>query len=110
MKQKPPPANRLETAGSNRDSGVLKREITIINKLGLHARAAAKFVTLASGFDAEIRLLRSGREVNGKSIMGVMMLAAACGTRLELHASGPEAEQALEHLEGLILRRFDEDE
>ncbi len=110
MKQKPPPAHRLETAGNNGDAGVLKREITIINKLGLHARAAAKFVTLAAGFDAEIRLLRSGREVNGKSIMGVMMLAAACGTRLELHASGPEAEQALEHLEGLILRRFDEDE
>ena len=110
MKQKPPPANRLETAGNNGDAGVLKREITIINKLGLHARAAAKFVTLAAGFDAEVRLLRSGREVNGKSIMGVMMLAAACGTRLELHASGPEAEQALEHLEGLILRRFDEDE
>ncbi len=89
---------------------MLKREILIINKLGLHARAAAKFVTLASGFDAEIRLLRGGREVNGKSIMGVMMLAAACGTRLELCASGPEAEQALAHLEALILRRFDEDE
>lgn len=58
---------------------LLKREIVIINRLGLHARAAAKFVTLASGFDAEIRLLRSGREVNGKSIMGVMMLAAAQG-------------------------------
>jgi phosphocarrier protein HPr len=75
---------------------VLKRDILIINKLGLHARAAAKFVTLASGFDAEIRLLREGREVNGKSIMGVMMLAAACGARLELCASGPEAEQALD--------------
>lgn len=89
---------------------MLKRDIVIINKLGLHARAAAKFVTLASGFDAEIRLLRDGREVNGKSIMGVMMLAAACGTRLELSASGPEAEQALAHLEALILRRFDEEE
>jgi phosphocarrier protein len=89
---------------------VLKREVVIINKLGLHARAAAKFVTLASRFDADIRLLRNGREVNGKSIMGVMMLAAACGTRLELCAGGPEAEQALEHLEALILRRFDEDE
>ncbi|MCB1920334.1 MAG: HPr family phosphocarrier protein [Gammaproteobacteria bacterium] len=89
---------------------VLKREVVIINKLGLHARAAAKFVTLASRFDADIRLLRNGREVNGKSIMGVMMLAAACGTRLELCAGGPEAEQALEHLEELILRRFDEDE
>ena len=91
-------------------AGLLKREIVIINRLGLHARAAAKFVTLASGFDAEIRLLRSGREVNGKSIMGVMMLAAACGTKLELSASGPEAEPALDHLENLILRRFDEDE
>ena len=89
---------------------MLKREIVIINKLGLHARAAAKFVTLASRFDADIRLLRNGREVNGKSIMGVMMLAAACGARLELCAGGPEAEQALEHLEALILRRFDEDE
>jgi phosphocarrier protein HPr len=92
------------------DASVLKREIVIINKLGLHARAAAKFVTLAAGFDAEIRLVRNGLEVNGKSIMGVMMLAAACGTRLELCASGPEAEQALEHLDDLVHRRFDEDE
>jgi phosphocarrier protein len=92
------------------DARVLKREIVIINKLGLHARAAAKFVTLAAGFDAEIRLLRGGREVNGKSIMGVMMLAAARGARLELCASGPEAEQALEHLDDLVRRRFDEDE
>ena len=91
------------------DARVLKREIVIINKLGLHARAAAKFVTLAAGFDAEIRLVRDGREVNGKSIMGVMMLAAACGTRLELRASGPEAGQALEQLDDLVHRRFDED-
>ncbi len=90
--------------------GVLKRDIIIINRLGLHARAAAKFVTLASRFDAEIRLARGSREVNGKSIMGVMMLAAACGTHLELQAVGPEAEQALSHLEELVRRRFDEDE
>lgn len=89
---------------------MLKREIVIINKLGLHARAAAKFVTLAAGFDAEIRLIRGNREINGKSIMGVMMLAAGCGTSLELRATGPEAEQALDHLENLILRRFDEGE
>ncbi|CDI01334.1 MAG: HPr family phosphocarrier protein [Candidatus Competibacter denitrificans] len=89
---------------------MLKREITIINKLGLHARAAAKFVTLAAGFNAEIRLLRGAREVNGKSIMGVMMLAAGCGTQLELRASGPDAEQALDNLENLVLRRFDEGE
>ena len=94
----------------NGGARVLKRDIMIINKLGLHARAAAKFVTLASGFEAEIRLLRGEREVNGKSIMGVMMLAAARGTQLELQASGPEAEQALNHLEELVRRRFDEDE
>ena len=96
--------------GDYGDAKVLNRDITIINKLGLHARAAAKFVTLAAGFEAEIRLLRGGREVNGKSIMGVMMLAAARGAQLELHASGPEAEQALDHLEELVRRRFDEDE
>ncbi len=99
-----------DTEAGDGSASVLKREILIINKLGLHARAAARFVTLASGFDADIRLLRSGREVNGKSIMGVMMLAAACGTRLELCASGPEADQAMNQLEALILRRFDEDE
>ncbi len=89
---------------------VLKRNIMIINRLGLHARAAAKFVTLAAGFDAEIRLLRGAREVNGKSIMCVMMLAAARVVQLELQVSGPEAEQALDHLEDLVRRRFDEDE
>ena len=98
------------SAGNSRDASVLKREVVIINKLGLHARAAAKFVTLAAGFDAEVRLIRGDREVNGKSIMGVMMLAAARGTCLELQASGPEAAQVLDHLEDLIRRRFDEDE
>jgi len=88
----------------------LKREVTIINKLGLHARAAAKFVTLASDSEADIRLLRDKKEVNGKSIMGVMMLAAAKGARLELQACGADAVQALDSLEQLILQRFGEDE
>ena len=88
----------------------MKREVTIINKLGLHARAAAKFVTLASKFEAEIRLLRDKKEVNGKSIMGVMMLAAARGTHLEIQACGADAEQALDCLENLILQRFGEEE
>ncbi len=88
----------------------MKREVTIINKLGLHARAAAKFVTLASRFEADIRLLRDKREVNGKSIMGVMMLAAAKGTRLEIQACGADAAQALDSLEQLIFQRFGEDE
>lgn len=88
----------------------MKREVTIINKLGLHARAAAKFVTLASRFEADIRVLRGEKEVNGKSIMGVMMLAAARGTRLEIQANGADAEQALDCLEELIRQRFGEDE
>ena len=87
-----------------------RKRITIINKLGLHARAAAKFVTLASSFDSEVRLARGEHVVNGKSIMGVMMLAAAKGTELELTAEGRDAKQALSKLERLILDRFGEPE
>ena len=86
------------------------RTVTIVNKLGLHARAAAKFVTAASGFGAEIKLRRGTREVNGKSIMGVMMLAASKGTELELVADGDDAEAALGALEQLIAERFGEPE
>lgn len=89
---------------------MLSREITIVNKLGLHARAAAKFVNLASGFNSEINLRRNGHTVNGKSIMGVMMLAAAKGTTLELCAEGSDAEDALQKLEELVAQRFDEEE
>ena len=89
---------------------MLSSEITIINKLGLHARAAAKFVNLASGFESEINLSRNGQRVNGKSIMGVMMLAAAKGTILELSADGSDAEVALQQLEALVAQRFDEEE
>jgi len=88
----------------------VRREVVIINRLGLHARAAAKFVTLASGFDAEVRLRRDGREVNAKSIMGVMMLAAGMGTRLEVVATGPEARLAADRLEQLVRERFGESE
>lgn len=87
---------------------LLKREIVIINRLGLHARAAAKFVTLASGFDAEIRLLRSGREVNGKSIMGVMMLAAGLGSVVEVETNGADEQAAMEALLALINDKFGE--
>jgi phosphocarrier protein len=84
--------------------------ITIINKLGLHARAAAKFVTLASGFDSEIELARNGKAVNGKSIMGVMMLAASQGTELTLRAKGSDEDEAIEKISELIADRFGEDE
>jgi len=86
------------------------RRITIVNKLGLHARAAAKFVTLASRFGCDIRLDRDGRRVNAKSIMGVMMLAAARGAELLLSAEGEDAEQALASLEALVADRFGEGE
>jgi phosphocarrier protein len=82
--------------------------VTIINKLGLHARAAAKLVTLASRFESEIRLFKDGREVNGKSIMGVMMLAAARGSTLDIEAEGEDAQEALNQLERLIRDRFGE--
>jgi phosphocarrier protein len=86
----------------------VRREVTIVNKLGLHARAAARFVTLASRFEADIRVRRDRREVNGKSIMGMMMLAAGRGARIEIIASGVQAVVAVEELERLIQDRFGE--
>ncbi len=86
------------------------RTVTIINKLGLHARAAAKFVQIASGFSCEINIKHGSREVSGKSIMGVMMLAVGMGTEIEIIAHGSGAEKALDTLENLVLDRFGEDE
>ena len=88
----------------------MKRQIAIVNKLGLHARAAAKFVNCASGFESEVVVRRDGREVNGKSIMGVMMLAAAKGTEIEVEASGADADAALDAIEALVNDRFGEEE
>jgi len=85
-----------------------RRSVTIINKLGLHARAAAKLVALASQFGSDIKLVKNTTEVNGKSILGVMMLAAAKGTELELIANGADEIKALDALEDLVARRFDE--
>lgn len=89
---------------------MIRQSIEIINKLGLHARAAAKFVTLAQRFDAEIKVINNSREVNGKSIMGVMMLAAAKGAVIELIIDGPDEQIACKQLRDLINNRFDEDE
>ena len=86
------------------------RHITIINKLGLHARAAAKLVGLATQFKSDIRLSKDTTEVNAKSILGVMMLAASINTPLILVADGPDEIAALDALEDLINRKFDEDE
>jgi phosphocarrier protein len=89
---------------------VAQREIEIINRLGLHARAAAKLVSLASGFASRIEIERNGQRVNGKSIMGVMMLAASRGSRITLDANGEDEEAALDALENLVRSRFGEAE
>ena len=85
-------------------------KIEIINKLGLHARAAAKFVTLASQYKSDVFLEFDGKQVNGKSIMGVMMLAASKGTELLLIIKGVDEQEATEALTALVHARFDEAE
>jgi phosphocarrier protein len=87
---------------------MIEQTFMIINNLGLHARAAAKFVTTASQFDSEILVSRNDRTVNGKSIMGVMMLAAAKGTEITVQAEGNDAEKALIEIDALIKDYFGE--
>ena len=83
-------------------------EAVIVNKLGLHARPSAKLTQVATQFPCEVWLTRNGRRVNGKSIMGVMMLAAGRGSSILIETDGPDAEQALEALTALIASGFDE--
>jgi phosphocarrier protein len=87
----------------------VQRRFEIKNRLGLHARAAALFVQTVSGFDAEIMVAKDGQDVNGKSILGLMMLAAGQGSLIEVSASGPDADVALQAIESLIEARFRED-
>jgi len=87
----------------------LSRTVEIINERGLHARASAKFVKVASGFDAEVTVSRDGQTVDARSIMGLMMLAAGIGSTIDIAAEGPDAEAALDALDALIANRFDED-
>lgn len=87
----------------------LVREFAIINQRGLHARASAKFVKCAEGFDANITVSRDGQTVPGTSIMGLMMLAASIGTSVTVEASGPQAEPAINALETLVATKFDEE-
>ena len=89
---------------------MLQREVEIINKLGLHARASAKLTQVAGRFGADVWLSRSGRRVNAKSIMGVMMLAAGQGTKVQIEAEGADAQAALDALARLIAERFGEGE
>jgi phosphocarrier protein len=84
------------------------RSVTIMNRRGLHARAAAKLVTLAEQFSANVEVLRDGQEVSARSIMGLMMLGAGMGSTLELRAEGFDAHEALEAIAGLIEAGFNE--
>ncbi|SEG53948.1 HPr family phosphocarrier protein [Marinobacterium lutimaris] len=89
---------------------MIEKQLTIINKLGLHARAAAKLINTTGHFSSEIKIVKDGREVDGKSIMAVMMLAASKGTDLIFRISGEDEDAAIEAIETLINNRFDEPE
>jgi phosphocarrier protein len=89
---------------------MIERELTVINRLGLHARASAKLVKLLAPFDAKVLLAHRGREINAKSIMGLMMLAAGRGSVVHLRAEGPQALAAADAAERRFAERFGEDE
>jgi phosphocarrier protein len=91
------------------DGEFLTKELTIANKLGIHARPAALFVKTANRFACEIFVEKDGEKINGKSIMGLMMLAAGPGSKLTLHIKGADALQAIVELEALVKRKFDEE-
>jgi phosphocarrier protein HPr len=87
----------------------ITKELIVTNKLGIHARPAAMFVKAANRYDCDIFVEKDGERVNGKSIMGLMMLAAGPGSRLMIFAEGEDAARAVVELEGLVKRKFDED-
>ena len=86
-----------------------QRELVVINKLGIHARPAALFVKAANRFASNVMVEKDGEEINGKSIMGLMLLAAGCGSRLKVTVTGGDAEDMVRALEELIARKFDEE-
>ena len=91
------------------DGEFLTKELTIINKSGIHARPAAMFVKVANRFGSDIFVEKDGETINGKSIIGLMMLAAGPGSKLTLHVKGADASAAITELEALVQRKFDED-
>jgi phosphocarrier protein HPr len=107
------PAPRSEenaSEGAGFREGAVVRKLDICNRKGLHARASAKFVQTVEKFDADVRVMRNGETVGGTSIMGLMMLAAACGTSIIVEATGKEAAEVVEALNVLINSRFGEDD
>ena len=99
--------NRKTGAGASAQKA--EKEIPVVNRLGLHARPAALFVKVASRFRAEVWVKKESEEVNGKSIMGLMMLAAGQGSKLHVRCEGPDADKAIEEIEALIKAGFNED-
>ncbi len=99
---------RATQVGADDGGGGLRRTVVIRNRLGLHARAAVKFVQLAATFKSDITVQKDGEQVNGKSIMGLLTLVAALGVSLEVRALGPDAPAALDALAALVDRGFDE--
>src|SRR5436190_22241086 len=97
--------NRRTTGPSQK----IEKEITVINRLGLHARLAAMFVRIASRYRTETWVEKEGEQINGKSIMGLMMLAARQGSKMLIRCEGPDADRAMQELADLINRRFNED-
>jgi phosphocarrier protein len=87
----------------------ITRELVVSNKLGIHARPAAMFVKIASRYECEVFVEKDGERVNGKSIMGLMMLAAGPGSKLKISANGSDAQAALNEIDALLKRKFDED-
>ena len=96
-------------AGTEEREQKVEKEITIVNRLGLHARPAAMFVRIASRYRAEVWVAKESEEVNGKSIMGLMMLAAGQGSKLKICCEGADADKVMEDLEELIRQKFNED-
>lgn len=94
-------------SGKRTSEDALSRELTVSNKQGIHARPASQFVKIASRYECDIYVEKDGERINGKSIMGLMMLAAGHGSKIKIHAQGNDAAQALKELEGLVHRKFD---
>ena len=102
--------SRLSSSSSGSSSEQkCSKDLVILNRLGMHARPSARFVKLTSSFKSEIWVEKDGEQVNGKSIMGLMMLAAGQGSKLRVTAEGPDAETAMQNIENLVQSRFDEE-
>jgi phosphocarrier protein len=99
----------MSAAKEKSNDGPLTRELVVANKVGIHARPAAMFVKIASRYSCDIFLEKDGEKINGKSIMGLLMLAAGPGSRLRLEVTGKDAAQAVAEIEDLFRRKFDEE-